>query len=203
MTPTLIDRIIEGIRDGIIRQWMFAKDLLTIKPEYLLTVSVADAIIRGFEEVSGLDVTVRLERPTADVRRDLVLDKVGWDDYFRADLTPISRQGFLDIYVKIHGSSHIVELKNIDPPMAEIEKEVIRLSELLLVNGGLNHLKSCHLAFPSSQDELIALHKIVSTRIDPRLTFTIAETDKVITGEDPEDGLPAYSPVCVTLTRRI
>ena len=38
------ETIIEGIDDGVDRHWRFTKNLLCIKPEYLLTISVAHAL---------------------------------------------------------------------------------------------------------------------------------------------------------------
>jgi len=201
VTARLWDRVLEGIADGMDRQWHYAKDLLKIRPEYLLTVSVADAIVRGFDNISGMEIAVRLEAPTEAVHRDLVFDEVGWNDYFDADLTPISRQGCVDIYVKCETGSHVVELKNINPSGAEMTKEVVRLGELLLVNDGKNHCRSCHIGFPSSTSDFAWVRDIVSASIDSRLTFSLPETDKIITGEDPEDGLPVYFPMCVTLWR--
>lgn len=48
--------IINGIKRGVTRHWGYTKDLLHIKPEYLLTVSVADALTGGVNDISGLDL---------------------------------------------------------------------------------------------------------------------------------------------------
>lgn len=201
MTPKLNERILEGINMGMDRQRNYAKDLLKIRPEYLLTVSVADAIILGFDGISGLDVRLRLEAPTAKVRREIVLEQVKWNEYFQSDITPVSRSGFVDIFVQTPTASYVVELKNIDPSSEEIAKEVVRLGELLLVNNGNNHCETCHIGFPTCTDEQKRIGDTVGKNIDHRLSYVINETRAVVTGEDPEDGLPTYFPNCVTIWR--
>lgn len=201
VNPNLKDRIIEGVMLGIDRQWRYAKDLLKIRPEYLLTVSVADRIIQGFDDVSGMDVTLRLEVPTSKLRRDIVLNRVGWNRYFSSHVGPVSRPGWVDIYVQTPAADYVVELKNVDPSPREIGKEVVRLGELLLVNNGDNHCEACHIAFPTLRDELRRIREKVGNKIDRRLSFDVSAPGRVDTGEDPEDGAPVYYPVCITLLR--
>jgi hypothetical protein len=200
--PSLADRIIAGIKGGMDRQWRYAKDLLKIRPEYLITISVADSIIEGFDDVNGIDVIVRLEVSTWEARRDLVLNKVGWNDYFQSIIDKITRNGWLDIYVHTPPADYIVEINNIDPSRAEIVKEVVRLGQLLLINKGHNHCRTYYIAFPKLVSEMGNVRDAVQASIDPRLSFDCPEPEPVRTDEDPENGVPVYFPVCITLTRK-
>ncbi len=184
------------------RQWAYAKDMLRIKPEYLLTVSVADSIIKGFGGNDPLQIELRLEASTSRVHRDFILDEVGWKNYFSATHGRISRKGRVDICVRTPVGSHLVELKNIDPPDQKVIEELHRLGEFLLVNSGNNSCRSCHIAYPLSRTTPKSVRRLVTTNIDSRLKFSIQRSARVITGEEPEDGLPAFHPICISMTRK-
>ncbi len=42
------EQMLTGLKAGVDRHWRYTKELLHIKPEYLLTVAVADALTDGF-----------------------------------------------------------------------------------------------------------------------------------------------------------
>lgn len=57
-----VDRVLEGLEKGVDRHWRYTKEMFNIKPEYLLTIAVADALADGYDNISGIDVQVRLGR---------------------------------------------------------------------------------------------------------------------------------------------
>ncbi len=73
MTVSAIhETIIAGLKAGVNRHWSFAKEYLNIKPEYLLTVSVADEIAKkGFDSIAAFDIELILERPTKKIAFDI------------------------------------------------------------------------------------------------------------------------------------
>ncbi len=50
------DRLVAGLKAGVDRHWRYTKELLHIKPEYVLTVAVADALTDGFGNFDGQDI---------------------------------------------------------------------------------------------------------------------------------------------------
>ena len=40
----IVDRLHSGLDAGVTRHWLYTKELLNIKPEYLMTVAVNDAV---------------------------------------------------------------------------------------------------------------------------------------------------------------
>jgi hypothetical protein len=59
----LAERIIGGIKSGVDRQWHYSKELRRIKPEYLLTESVADELMRDLDT----HTRISLEETTKDI----------------------------------------------------------------------------------------------------------------------------------------
>ncbi len=107
------ERIIDGIKRGVDRHWRYTKNLLRIKPEYLLTVSVADALTDGFDNIHGLDLEIKLEEPTHAICADLLIKSVGLRDYFK---TP-----------KIRGvRSHIAQHSELGYPAVRRSRQGIR-----------------------------------------------------------------------------
>ena len=61
------DKILEGLKHGMDRHWLFSKDTLRVKPEYLLTVFVAEYLCNTL----GLETSIRLERSTDRIIKDI------------------------------------------------------------------------------------------------------------------------------------
>lgn len=78
--------ILHGIERGVDRHWRLAKNFLEIRPEYLLTVSVADELTNGVGEIHGLDLTIKLEEPTKAISFNLLSNAVGLRAYFKSKL---------------------------------------------------------------------------------------------------------------------
>ena len=194
------ERIVDGIKNGVWRHWRYTKNLLRIKPEYLLTISVAEALTDGFDNISGLDLEIKLEEPTKAICADLIINAVGLDAYFKSPKHKVGRKGKVDIYVKHNAKSWIVELKGFDPSEAEINKEVIRLLEFLSANGGTNKCVGCFLAFPTATDRKSWIESKL-TKVSSMQSFQVSlSCEKVETEEDPEDGIPVYYVNCIAFT---
>lgn len=194
------ERINDGIKRGVIRHWRFTKNLLRIKPEYLLTVSVADALTDGFDNIHGLDLEIKLEEPTKAISGDLLIKSVGLQNYFKSPKHKVKRKGKVDIYVEHNEESWILELKGFDPTVPEINKEIIRLVEFLNVNGGSNNCKGCFLAFPTSSDKKKWIEKKLAN-IKGMSSFHVAVfNERVETGEEEGDGIPVYYANCISIT---
>ena len=193
------ERIIDGIKKGVSRHWGYTKNLLRIKPEYLLTVSVADALTCGFESVCGLDLEIKLEEPTHAICADLLMNAVGFSAYFKAPKHKVSRKGKVDIYVKNNDRSWVIELKGFDPSVAEIDKEIIRLLEFLAANNSNNKCGGCFLAFPSSTNRITWIEKILAkANAVPNIRLSVS-SERVETDEAPEDGIPVYYANCISI----
>ena len=199
MNMTIQERIIEGIERSADRQWRYTKNLLLIKPEYLLTISVADALTKGFDDICGLDLNIKLEESTNGVRGDLLMKAVGWKKYFKTLPIPITRHGRVDLYVthEFSKSSWVIELKGFDPSIAEINKEIVRLTEFAKANGGTNNCKGCYLAFPTLTDKNKWIESILANANSiEQFQFSI-NSKYINTGEDACDGIPAYYANCI------
>jgi hypothetical protein len=196
------DRLLAGLKAGVDRHWRYTKELLHIKPEYLLTIAVADELTNGFDSFHGIDIQIRLEEPTKSVAFDLLSGSIGLKKWFKAVKPTISRKGKVDIFIITTLSRHAIELKGFDPSAPELKKELIRLQEFLLVNGGDNKLESCHVVFPTLIDRSQWIEKHANSTINRSiLKYTVVPPLCVETCEDPDDGIPCYYANCVTLTR--
>ncbi len=199
---TLTEKILSGITAGVDRHWRYTKELINIKPEYLLTIAVADALAEGFDNLHGLDVQIKLEESTRSVAFTLLSEAIGLTKWFKAPKPKISRKGRLDIFVITEVSNHAIELKGFDPSVGELEKELIRIQELLAVNDSENKLKSGHVAFPSLRNREQWLKKHANTMIDlSKWKYEIACKEQ-ITDEDPQDGIPCYFANCISVLRK-
>ena len=55
------------MKQGIDRHWRYSKETLKVKPEYLLTVFVAEQLAWGAGEQSGYDLSIKLEELTHNI----------------------------------------------------------------------------------------------------------------------------------------
>lgn len=194
------ERIIDGIKMGVWRHWRYTKNLLRIKPEYLLTISVADALADGFDNINGFDPEIKLEEPTKAICADLLINAVGLSAYLKSPKHKVGRKGKVDIYVKLNAKSWIIELKGFDPSGVEIDKEVIRLLEFLSVNGANNKCDGCFLAFPTTTDRKSWIESRLGNASRIQLFRVSVSSEKVETDEDPENGIPVYYVNCIAFT---
>lgn len=197
------DQLLDGLKAGVNRHWRYAKELLQIKPEYLLTVSVADQLTEGFDNFSGIDVQIRLEEPTKSVAFDLLSGAIGLNKWFKAEKPKISRKGKVDIFATTQNNCFVIEIKGFDPSANELKKEFIRLQEFLAINGGRNKLTNCHVVFPTLTDRSLWIQKCANKSIDQSTTTVTVKSLRIETDEDPDDGIPCYYANCVTLTRNM
>ena len=86
------DRISQGIQHGVNRHWRYTKNLLQIKPEYLLTISVADALSEGIATKTHILNTLHrlidgkaINGPTVDTPQALLLRREPKADVGRYD----------------------------------------------------------------------------------------------------------------------
>lgn len=201
-TQDIEQQILLGLQRGVDRYWRYTKELFKVKPEYLLTISVADALSEGVGTASGLDLEIRLEEPTRRVASNILMDAVGWKSYFKEAKPTISRKGKVDIYLVAEAAgSHVIELKGFDPSGSEIRKDVQRLLEFLVVNGLKNRCWSGHLAFPATTDRSGFIAKQLEKVAIPPGLVASKTVKSVVTDEDPEDGMPVYLVHCITIAR--
>ncbi len=201
-TITLATRVSDGIKAGVNRHWRYTKDLIKVKPEYLLTVSVADEITKGFSNIHGIDIEIKLEEPTQLIIGNLLIKALGMKDYFKTERPVIDRDGKVDIFLEASDERHIVEIKNFDTSATEFKKEVIRLQQLLAVNGWKNPLLSCNVAFPTIRNSKEWINKHLETVLMPDDVSAIPNVEYIETGEEPEDGIPAFYVNVVTLEKK-
>ena len=199
---TLAERVSDGISAGVDRHWRYTKDLIVIKPEYLLTVSVADEITKGFSNHHGIDIEIKLEEPTQLIIGNLLIEALGMKDYFKTERPVIDRDGKVDIFLETVQGRHIVEIKNFDTSATEFKKEVIRLQQLLAVNNWQNPLLSCHVAFPTMRASEDWINKHLETVLMFEDVNVKPVTKYIETGEEPGDGIPAFYVNVVTLEKK-
>lgn len=198
---TIEKRLIEGIISASKKTWRYRKDLLEIRPEYLLTVAAADKLTDGFDGISGLDIQITLEARTRDICFDVMKSAVGLKEIIKGNRLRLSRKGRVDIFMTCGNRSWAIELKGFDPQKDQIEKELHRFIEILSANSWINGCEACFLAFPI---RYLSAQK-VSAAVDPILaglplvaTYT-HETHE--TGEDPGDGIAGFSIIVVRVNR--
>lgn len=197
------DRIVEGIKNGVNRHWRYTKNLLQIKPEYLLTISVADSITDGIGDICGLDLTIKLEEPTRSICYNLLSNAVGLREYFKKDRHKVSRRGKVDIFVENDKDCWIIELKGFDPSTVEINKDIVRLVEFLSANNWINKCKGAYLAFPTLIDQRVRIERLIDGQIGgDHAVIADVHALRVETDEDPEDGIPVYYANCISLSVR-
>lgn len=124
--------------------------MLQIKPEYLLTISVADAITDGFSGIHGIDLTIKLEEPTRSICSNLMSNALSLRERFKRERHKVTRRGKVDIFVEHEKDCWIVELKGFNPSLAEINKDHVRLIEFLSANNWDNKCQGTFLAFRST-----------------------------------------------------
>ena len=94
----------------------------------------------------------------------------------------------------------VIELKNLDPTVVEIRKDVKRLCDLLAIQASTSPLEAGYLAFPTRTDWTSGLLKEVSASVTGDVHLT-SLSEYQVTGEDPEDGLHAYFSNVARFTR--
>jgi hypothetical protein len=185
--------ILEGMKQGIDRHWRYSKEMLKVKPEYLLTIFVAERLANGAGGQSGYDLSIKIEEPTRKVVSNLWVNQVGYSRFFSECFSWPGRTGWVDIYVEqeITKEARIIELKNFDPSSAELSKEFKRFVHLLEINSYVNPLAGCHLAFPTQDYCPAWIEKWANKHSSTKLHIAV-ETKHEVTGTDPEDGIPEY-----------
>ena len=190
----LESRIVNGIAEASRRSWNYRKDLYEIRPEYLLTVSVADQLIEGFDGIHGFDIEIFLEARTRDVCLKIMKHCVGLSAILKErKRLRLTRRGRLDIFMTSQKRSWAIELKGFDPQAKEIAKEIGRFSEILSANDWDNKCEACYLAFPAQYTTIEMTKKIISKLIKDLPLNADYITHRHETGEDPEDGIPAHN----------
>lgn len=77
VTRPLRDAVADGVERAVEKHWQLSKKTFDIRPEYLLTVAIAESLSGGFEGRSGLDAEILLEEPTWSVIYTLVEQPLG------------------------------------------------------------------------------------------------------------------------------
>jgi hypothetical protein len=190
--------ILAALRCGMDRHWRLAKDLLVVKPEYLLTAFVADHL----SGVLDVNTSIRLEWPTSKIIQDVWLSSVGWNRYAFKYTKWKGRNGKVDIYISQNPPLKcvVIELKNLDPTVAEIRKDVQRLCDLLAIQASTSPLEAGYLAFPTRTDWTSGLLEEVRASVTGDVHLT-PFSEYQATGEEPEEGLHAYFSNVARFTR--
>jgi hypothetical protein len=200
----LIPLIRDGLKAGIDRQWFYAKELVCIKPEYLLTVSVADQLCGNL----GPHTRITLEARTRTIVFNIRMRALGWQDFFKHKSLWNGRKGKVDILLtRDHTGNRmapsevcVVELKNLDPPKVEVLKDIARLLAFLEITPNGSPLQVCYLAYPSSTSAKLMLAESVQGLLTDAVDVTLDEEFE-LTDEDPEDGIPAFYTNVLRLAR--
>jgi hypothetical protein len=202
----IVEKLHVGLVHGVTRHWRYTKETFGVKPEYLMTISVADALSEGYDDVHGLDVLIRLEYPTNRIAYQLVKDFEGLNKWFECKKkdVKIARAGRVDILTTAKKQSQLVEIKGFDPSKAQIEKELTRILELFALNAGRNALVAAHLVFPSQVDCQKRIegygNSLMTEMAEPSLQIQVL-CKKHETNEDPEYGMPVYFTNTLSIVR--
>lgn len=204
MTITIEERIITGIKDGVNRHWSYTQVLLNIKPEYLLTISVADSLVHGFNNIPALQLEIKLEEKTHSICGHLLihmlLDRKMRSQALHIAKNSIHRKGKVDIYVIHEPNSWIVELKGFNPSWEQIKKELIRLCQFLSIESTVNKIVGCYIAFPTLENKESWLKNKLNSLSSINGFNINLKTEPIETNEDPEDGIPVYFVNCISIT---
>lgn len=174
-TLTLVEQVHAGIKQGVDRHWFYTKSFSKVKPEYLMTVSVADSLQQnGYDSNHWMDFDLHLECGTERIKNMIFSKGKKFTTLLsirKEHKNSISRRGRCDIFLHLKKGANendeysIIEIKNLDPDFSsEIKKELERLKEFLILNKGENDLVSCIIAFPSKYHS--SLNKKVDDGID-------------------------------------
>lgn len=195
------DVISKGIQSGVKRHFRYTKNLYKIKPEYLLTVSIADELSNGFEEIGGLDIEIQLEEPTREISGKLLAKKIGYKKYFESRKKhKVGRPGKVDICIESDSNLWIIEIKGFDPSKSELKKEIKRLTDFLTANEGINSCKNCILAFPTKNNKKEWIEKCILNS-DLRQDYNPSiKIEKIETNVNDEDGMSEFFTNCITFT---
>ncbi|WP_140073174.1 hypothetical protein [Vibrio parahaemolyticus] len=201
------DRLFDGLERSIKRHWSYQKLIYNVKPEYLFTVSVADELTRGFYHHHGLDLILELEKPTKEISYEIVLNKVGWYKSLKKQIKLLKRKGKtggkVDVFVtnELSKDSFMVELKGFDPSATEFKKDIKRFIDTFELNSGNTTIRECALVFPTKVDQSKWVIKQLHKCKLPKNLIVDFESKYLLTGEDPEDGIPAYFGNVIILKR--
>lgn len=191
MQTNIIDAIIRGVQRGVQTQCDYKRHLVQVKPEYLLTVYVAEEIfkVNGFS--SRQDFSINIEEKTSEVALHLHLQKHGIRNADKLN-SAIKRVGKVDIFAfeRFSKRSMVVELKNYDPQKSEIVKELERFKDFVSIPNNKT-LEGCLLAFLASKPKNKWINGIVK-QYDKYFSNVLIEEKRVDSGINPDDGYPEY-----------
>ncbi|MFC6183542.1 hypothetical protein [Pseudoxanthomonas japonensis] len=200
---TIEQRLVEAIVSATNKSWRYRKDLLEIRPEYLLTVAAADSLSNGFDGICGIDVQITLEARTRDVCFEIMKSAVGIKAIIKGNRLKLHRKGRIDVFLSHEKCCWAVELKGFDPQANQIVKEIERFIQLLEANNWINGCEGCYLAFPAIKTKRKLIEKHVEATISG-LPISATYTEEIHhTGEDPEDGIPVFKIFVVKISRTL
>lgn len=189
--------VIDGITHAVDRHWRFAKNLVDIRPEYLLTTFVADRLANVLSQTT----CILLETRTKTIDFNIWFRGAGLTRL--RERTPwVGRHGKVDIYLE-EGFSHnsaIVELKGFDPSRTEVQKDIARIASLLRVLPAQSPLQAGYLGFPTIANRSQWLSDAAKTYAVNGVVCTVT-SEHFLTDEDPENGIPQYWVQVVRLER--
>jgi hypothetical protein len=186
---SLEDMLLAGIHHSVTRYQDLTKELIRFRPEYLVTVLVAESLL----DQLGSDYCFRLEEPTRHAVRHLALYGSGVTKLPAEIRKFVGRKGLVDLFLYHQRLHHavVVEFKNFDPPIDAVRKDLDRCAALLALEYPSRNLKACYVAFPSKGSYQAALDK-EAAKFTALGILTSARSERMETYQDPEDGLPVY-----------
>ncbi len=187
----MIEPIINGLKKAIEKQWEYKKHLVQVKPEYLLTVFIADEISKGYGNNTNFHLLINIEEETKRVALHLHMQEHGISFLGRLK-NAVTRKGKVDIFIfeRLSKRSNIIEIKNFNPSKAEVEKELKRFKDFKSIPCK-NTLEYCWLVFPSNNSRKDWLKDILN-RYNACFPNPLIREELVKTGNDNEDGISDY-----------
>ena len=190
-----------GIVDALHKHWKFTKRFSDVKPEYLLTVSVADRLVGGTGNFEDMDREVRLEAKFRSVAFDIIGGSVGIAQYFRIGRPLVGSFKKIDIFVNSKKESCAIELKGLNTNATEVRKDLKRLQMLMTLNNSENRLDSAYFAFPSKFDRSNWARMLAKKVLDPgKIKYRVLARN-FPTEEAPEDDIAEIFVICVSMSK--
>lgn len=134
-TRRLWGAVADGVERAVKKHWQLSKKTFDVRPEYLLTVAIAESLSGGFEGRSGLDAEILLEEPTWSVIYALVGEPLGLHTWLEVRFKvgkrntvkkalddAVKKKASVEAIAKLRGQLENLEAELADKPWIDIER---------------------------------------------------------------------------------